>query len=60
MTGIPENDVVQVLGIYPFLETLLPQLILSIILLITFMMAHYRQKIAVLKKDYEAKLTEAK
>ncbi len=51
VTGIPENDVVQVLGIYPFLETLVPQLILSVILLITFMMAHYRQKIAVLKKQ---------
>ncbi|MBQ6647163.1 MAG: iron permease, partial [Clostridia bacterium] len=53
VAGVPENDVVQVLGIYPFLETLLPQLILSIILLITFMMAHYRQKIAILKKQYE-------
>ncbi|MCR4622809.1 MAG: FTR1 family iron permease [Clostridiales bacterium] len=51
VTGIPENDVVQVLGIYPFLETLAPQLILAVILLITFMIAHYRQKIAVLKKQ---------
>ncbi len=51
VTGIPENDVVQMLGIYPFLETLAPQLILSVVLLITFMMAHYRQKIAVLKKQ---------
>ncbi len=59
VTGIPENDVVQVLGIYPFLETLVPQLIMAIILLITFMMAHYRQKIAVIKKDYENKLTQA-
>lgn len=45
--GIPENDVLQVLGIYPFLETLVPQLILGIILLVTFMMAHYRNKLLV-------------
>ncbi|MCR5565904.1 MAG: FTR1 family iron permease [Clostridiales bacterium] len=49
--GIPENDVLQVFGIYPYLETLVPQLILSIILLITFMMAHYRGKLAALKKE---------
>ena len=47
--GIPENDVIQIFGIYPWLETLVPQLILSIILLITFMMAHYRGKIKALK-----------
>ena len=47
--GIPENDVIQIFGIYPWLETLVPQLILSIILLITFMMAHYRGKINALK-----------
>ena len=58
VTGVPENDVVQVLGIYPYLETLVPQLILSVVLLITFMMAHYRQKIAVLKKQVPA--TETK
>ena len=51
VTGVPENDAVQVLGIYPYLETLLPQLILSIILLVTFMMAHYRGKIQALKKE---------
>jgi len=55
VTGVPENDVVQVLGIYPYLETLLPQLILSIILLVTFMVAHYRGKIDTLKKEYAAK-----
>ena len=43
--AIPENDVLQVLGIYPYLETLVPQLILAIILLITFLMAHYRAKL---------------
>lgn len=47
--GIPENDVIQIFGIYPWLETLVPQLILSIILLITFMMAHYRGKIKALR-----------
>ena len=55
VTGVPENDVVQVLGIYPYLETLLPQLILSIILLITFMVAHYRSKIDALRKEFAAK-----
>ena len=55
VTGIPENDVVQVLGIYPYLETLVPQLILSIILLITFMVAHYRSKIDAIRKEYAAK-----
>ena len=47
--GIPENDVIQIFGIYPWLETLVPQLILVIILLVTFMMAHYRGKINALK-----------
>jgi len=32
-----------------------PQLILSIILLVTFLMAHYRGKIAALKAQYAAK-----
>ncbi len=45
--GIPENDALQVLGIYPYLETLVPQLILAIVLLITFMIAHYRGKMVV-------------
>ena len=52
--GIPENDVIQVFGIYPYLETLVPQLILSIVLLVTFMMAHYRGKIEALKKSSAA------
>jgi len=47
--GIPENDVIQIFGIYPWLETLVPQLILAIILLVTFMMAHYRGKNNALK-----------
>ena len=50
--GIPENDVIQVFGIYPYLETLVPQLILSIVLLVTFMMAHYRGKIEALRAEY--------
>ncbi|MBR1821197.1 MAG: FTR1 family iron permease [Clostridia bacterium] len=53
--GIPENDVIQIFGIYPYLETLVPQLILSIVLLITFMIAHYRGKIDALKAQYAAK-----
>ena len=55
VTGVPENDVVQVFGIYPYLETLVPQLILAVILLITFMVAHYRGKIAAIRAEYEAK-----
>ena len=54
--GIPENDIIQIFGIYPFLETLVPQLILAIILLITFMIAHYRGKMDALRKE----LTEGK
>ena len=57
--GIPENDVIQIFGIYPWLETLVPQLILSIILLITFMIAHYRGKMDVLRAEYEQKLAKA-
>ena len=52
--GIPENDVIQVFGIYPYLETMVPQLILAIILLITFMIAHYRGKLAAQKKELTA------
>ena len=47
--GIPENDVIQIFGIYPWLETLVPQLILTVILLVTFLIAHYRGKINALK-----------
>ena len=47
--GIPENDVIQIFGIYPWLETLVPQLILAIVLLITFLVAHYRGKLNALK-----------
>ena len=50
--GVPENDVIQILGIYPWLETLLPQLILAIILLVTFLIAHYRGKMDALKAQY--------
>ncbi len=53
--GIPENDALQILGIYPYLETLVPQLILAVILLITFMMAHYRGKMVALRKEKAAK-----
>ena len=56
--GIPENDVIQIFGIYPWLETLLPQLILSIILLVTFLVAHYRGKIDALKAKFKAQLSK--
>lgn len=47
--GIPENDVIQIFGIYPWLETLVPQLVLAIVLLVTFLIAHYRGKLNALK-----------
>ncbi|MCR4887424.1 MAG: FTR1 family iron permease [Clostridiales bacterium] len=50
--GVPENDVIQIFGIYPWLETLLPQLILSIVLLVTFLIAHYRGKMDALRAQY--------
>ena len=52
--GIPENDFIQIFGIYPYLETLVPQLILAVILLVTFMIAHYRGKLAAQKKELAA------
>ena len=60
--GIPENDFIQIFGIYPYLETLVPQLILAIVLLITFMISHYRGKMDALRKEltdeYSRKLEE--
>ncbi|MBQ7437838.1 MAG: FTR1 family iron permease [Oscillospiraceae bacterium] len=58
--GIPENDVIQIFGIYPWLETLVPQLILSIILLVTFLVAHYRGKMDALRAELTAKYEGAK
>ncbi len=52
--GIPENDVIQIFGIYPYLETLVPQLILAVILLVTFMIAHYRGRLEALRKELTA------
>ncbi len=58
--GIPENDVIQIFGIYPWLETLVPQIILAVILLVTFLVAHYRGKMdalrAELTAEYEGKM----
>ena len=53
--GIPENDVIQIFGIYPWLETLVPQLILAIILLVTFLIAHFRDRMDALKAQYAGK-----
>ena len=49
--GIPENDIIQIFGIYPYLETLVPQLILTMILIITFLIAHYRGKMDKLRME---------
>ena len=51
--AIPENDVIQIFGIYPWLETLVPQLILGIVLLVT--VAHYRGKMDALRAELTAK-----
>ena len=53
--AIPENDVIQIFGIYPWLETLVPQLILGIVLLVTFLVAHYRGKMDALRAELSAK-----
>jgi high-affinity iron transporter len=53
--AIPENDVIQIFGIYPWLETLVPQLILGIVLLVTFLIAHYRGKMDALRAELTAK-----
>ena len=53
--GVPENDVIQIFGVYPWLETLLPQLILAIILLVTFLIAHYRGKMDAIRAEYAGK-----
>ena len=58
--GVPENDAIQIFGIYPWLETLLPQLILAIILLVTFMIAHYRGKIDAVKAECQKKTQSPK
>lgn len=54
--SIPENDVVQALGIYPYLETLVPQMILTVVLIVTFLVAHYRGKLAAQQKAFEQRL----
>ena len=51
--GIPENDVIQIFGVYPWLETLVPQLILSVVLLVTFLVAHYRGRMDALKAQFQ-------
>ena len=53
--AIPENDVIQIFGIYPWLETLVPQLILGIVLLVTFLIAHYHGKMDALRAELTAK-----
>ena len=55
---IPDSEALQVLGIYPYLETLIPQVLLTIVLIVTFLMAHYRSKLAF--KDAELARLRAK
>ena len=55
VTRIPwmleENDVLDVLGIYPYAEMVIPQLILIAILVATFVAARYKGKIDVIKAE---------
>lgn len=55
VTRIPwmleENDVLDVLGIYPYVEMVIPQLILVIILVATFVAARYKGKIDRMKAE---------
>ncbi|MDO5344523.1 MAG: FTR1 family protein [Lachnospiraceae bacterium] len=55
VTRIPwmleENDVLDVLGIYPYVEMVIPQLILIIILVATFVAARYKGKIDAMKAE---------
>ena len=44
ISWIPYNDVLDVLGIYPLAGTIVPQLILTVILVITFMLARKKNK----------------
>ena len=55
VTRIPwmleENDVLDVLGIYPYAEMVIPQLILIAVLVATFVAARYKGKIDVIKAE---------
>ena len=52
---IPENDALQTMGIYPYAETAGPQIILTIILIVTFLMAHYRGRLEKLRIEMTEK-----
>lgn len=49
---ISENEVLDVLGIYPYAETVIPQLILTAILVGTFVAARYEAKLLVIQKQH--------
>lgn len=55
VTRIPwmleENDVLDVLGVYPYAEMVIPQLILIAVLVATFVAARYKGKIDVIKAE---------
>ena len=48
---LEENDVLDVLGVYPYAEMVIPQLILIAILVATFVAARYKGKIDVIKAE---------
>ena len=55
---LDENSVTDVLGIYPYAEMVIPQLILIAILIATFVAAHYKGKIDVINAGNAAAQTE--
>jgi len=53
---IPENDVLDMFGIYPHIETIVPQMILTAVIVILFIVAHFKNK--KIKQQMKAKLEE--
>ena len=63
VTQIPwmfaENDITDALGIYPFAEPIMAQLLLAIVLVATFVAAHYKTKQQTMQKQFDARLKAA-
>ena len=53
---IPENDILDTFGVYPHIETVVPQLILLVITIILFVVSHIKSK--KLKAEIAAKAAE--
>ena len=53
---IPSTEILDVLGIYPILETLIPQIILLVITIIVYL--HWRKKNLAIRKEADKKRAE--